>query len=88
MDWIKFATTSRIKTVRAGELDCLQKNKLKQTSREFRFETNLSIVFIQCCQTFFIPDSYILSGTVLLDSRVCQPKFSFHFVHLLWLDHF
>ena len=40
--------TSRIKTVRAGELDCPQDNQALQASTDFRFETNLSIVFIRC----------------------------------------
>ena len=39
-------TTSRIKTVRAGELDCPQDNQALQASTDFRIETGLSIVFI------------------------------------------
>jgi len=41
--------TSRIKIVRAGELDCPQDNQALQASTDFRFETGLSIVFICCC---------------------------------------
>ena len=40
-----FFTTSRIKIVRAGELDCPQDNQAQQASTEFRFETGLSIFF-------------------------------------------
>ncbi len=46
--------TSRIKTVRAGELDCPQDNQALQASTDFRFETDLSIVFICCYLMFFI----------------------------------
>jgi len=37
---------SRIKTARAGELDCPQDNQALQASRMFEIETGLSIVFI------------------------------------------
>jgi len=40
--------------VRAGELDCPQDNQALQASMEFRFETGLSIVFIQCWQQCFL----------------------------------
>jgi hypothetical protein len=40
-----FWVTSRIKTVRAGKLDCPQDNQAQQASTEFRFETDSSIVF-------------------------------------------
>ena len=53
MEILVLLTTSRIKTVRAGELDCPQDNQALLASTEFRFETNLSIVFIQCYLTFY-----------------------------------
>lgn len=43
--------TSSIKTVRAGKLDCPLDNQAQQASTDFRFETDLSIVFIHCCNT-------------------------------------
>ena len=42
--------TPRIKTVRAGKLDCPQDNQAQQASTDFRFKTGLSIVFICCCK--------------------------------------
>ena len=45
-----YSTTSRIKTVRAGELDFPQENQAQQASTDFRVETGLSIVFICCCR--------------------------------------
>ncbi len=48
MAFFALFTTSRIKTVRAGELDCPQDNQALLASMNFRIETGFSIVFIQC----------------------------------------
>lgn len=41
--------------MRAGERDCPQDDQELQTSTEFRFEKGLSIVFVLCCEQYFIP---------------------------------
>ena len=52
MAFFALFTTSRIKTVRAGERDCPQDNQALQASTDFRIETGWSIVFICCCAQY------------------------------------
>jgi len=65
MAFFALFTTSRIKTVLAGELDCPQDNQALQASTEFRFETGFSIVFIQCCKLGFIFQPGFLSVAIV-----------------------
>lgn len=41
----KYLKASRIRTVRAGGLDCPNDNQALELNTDFRFETDLSIVF-------------------------------------------